>query len=128
MSSDRPQRQVLAIDDDADILDIIRICLETDGYKVHTATSPVTGLNLYRQLSREIDLILLDYIMPGMNGDRVFANLRQINPNARVLLLTGCDDAVAHKMLREGLRGYIQKPFFLNQLVNHVQQTIEAQP
>ena len=128
MSSDKPQRQILAIDDDADILDIIRICLESAGFKVQTAANPVTGLSLYRQLSHEIDLVLLDYIMPGMTGDQVFANLRQINPEARVLLLTACDDQVARKMLEEGLRGYIQKPFYLNQLVDRVQQTIEARP
>jgi CheY-like chemotaxis protein len=128
VSSDKPQRQILAIDDDADILDIIRICLESAGFKVHTATDPAAGLNLYRQLSREIDLVLLDYVMPGMTGDRVFESLRQINPAARVLLLTACDDNVARTMFADGLRGYVQKPFYLNQLVKQVQETIEASP
>lgn len=83
---------------------------------------------MYRQLHRMIDLVLLDYIMPGMTGEEVFAQLRQVNPGVRVLLLTACDDQVARKMFQQGLRGYIQKPFYLSKLVQQIQETIQAQP
>lgn len=124
--SDKSQRQILAIDDDANILEIIKLALEAEGFRVHTATKPQEGLELYRQLRATIDLVLLDYIMPGMNGDAVFQGLRQLNPNVRVLLLTACDDRVAKDMFAQGLRGFVQKPFYLSHLLEQVQESIGA--
>jgi CheY-like chemotaxis protein len=98
--------------------------LEGEGYQVHTASKPKEGLDLYAKLGAAVDLVLLDYIMPGMNGDAVFQGLRQLNPNVRVLLLTACDDRVAKDMFAQGLRGYVQKPFYLNQLLEQVQESL----
>jgi CheY-like chemotaxis protein len=122
--SDKTPQQILAIDDDANILEIIKLALEGEGYQVHTASKPKEGLDLYQKLGAAVDLVLLDYIMPGMNGDAVFQGLRQLNPNVRVLLLTACDDRVAKDMFAQGLRGYVQKPFYLNQLLEQVQESL----
>jgi two-component system, cell cycle sensor histidine kinase and response regulator CckA len=117
--SNRP-RGVLAIDDEPDILDVVRIALEGAGYKVFTASSGKGGLELYEQHRQEIDVVLLDYLMPELTGDLVFECLRNINPNVRVLLLTACDDRVARLLFEGGLRGYIQKPFYLDDLIARV--------
>jgi DNA-binding NarL/FixJ family response regulator len=67
---------------------------------------------------------LLDYLMPDMTGDLVFECLQRINPDVRVLLLTGCDDQVARKMFEVGLRGYIQKPFYIDDLAQRVREEL----
>ena len=123
--SDNPPGQVLVIEDEPEMLKIIQQVLEEAGFKVYAATSPVAGLELYEHHWREIDLVLLDYLMPEMTGDLAFDCLQQINPDVRVMLLTGCEDHVASSLLDKGLRGCILKPFYLDELVNQVRDEIE---
>src|SRR5262245_5864483 len=96
---------ILAIDDEQDLLDILKDTLEGEGYRVLTANNPSEGLNVYEKHWRDIQLVLMDYLMPGMTGDLVFECLQRQNPDVRVLLLTACDDHVARRMFSQGLRG-----------------------
>ncbi|HXI83840.1 MAG TPA: response regulator [Verrucomicrobiae bacterium] len=115
---------ILAIDDEPEILEIIKQCLEMEGFQVLTALGPKEGLKLYETRGTEVGVVLLDYLMPDMTGDLVFECLRQKNPDARVILLTGCEDSVARKMFEAGLRGFIQKPFYIDDLVNRVREEL----
>ena len=115
---------ILAIDDEPEILNIIKECLEMEGFQVLTAPGAKAGIKVYEERGPEIGVILLDYVMPDMTGDLVFECLRQKNPDARVILLTGCEDAVARKMFEAGLRGFIQKPFYIDYLVNRVREEL----
>ena len=119
-----PQKQVLAIDDEPETLEVIKRCLEIDGVQVLTASAPQEGLDLYEKNCRQIGLVLLDYLMPHMTGDLVFECLQRVNPDVRVILLTGCDDNVAKRMFEEGLRGYIQKPFYVEDLLQRVREEL----
>lgn len=123
-SSDKPG--ILVIDDEINMLDIIKTTLEGEGYVVFTAGDPRVGLDLYEQHWREIKVVLLDYLMPNMTGDLVFECLQRLNPDVRVLLLTACDDHVARQMFQAGLRGYIQKPFYLGDLITRVAEEVDA--
>jgi two-component system, cell cycle sensor histidine kinase and response regulator CckA len=120
------QKQVLAIDDEPEVLDVIRRCLQAGGFQVITASRPKEGLELYEKNHEQIGLVLLDYLMPDMTGDLIFECLKQVNPDVRVILLTGCEDQVAHRMLESGLRGYIQKPFYFEDLVKSVREELES--
>lgn len=117
---------ILAIDDETDILDVVRTTLEGAGFKVHVASNPSDGLNFYEDHWRDINLVLLDYLMPEMTGDLVFESMQRFNPGVRVILLTAHEDNVARKMFAEGLRGYIQKPFYVDDLIQRVRDEIEA--
>src|SRR5438552_8830370 len=121
-SSDK--RGVLVIDDEPDLLDIVKTTLEGEGYRAFASAEPQEGLNFYEQHWREIELVLLDYLMPNMTGDLVFECLQRLNPDVKVLLLTACDDHVARQMFQSGLRGYIQKPFYLADLLARVGEEI----
>ena len=123
-SSEKPG--ILVIDDETAMLDIIKTTLEDEGYRVFTAGAPEVGLQIYEKNWRDIQLVLLDYLMPNMTGDLVFECLQRQNPYVKVLLLTACDDHVARQMFQSGLRGYIQKPFYLADLVTRVGEEIEA--
>jgi DNA-binding NtrC family response regulator len=117
-------KYVLAIDDEPEILEIIRQCLEGEGLPVLTALGAKNGLETYENRSREIGLVLLDYVMPDMTGDLVLECLQRINPDVRVVLLTGCDDQVARGLFERGLCGYIQKPFYIDDLVQRVRDEL----
>lgn len=117
---------ILAVDDEEAILEILRLALEETGFAVHATQSPNEALRFYEQNADRVDLVLLDFVMPELPGDLVFEQLQQINPDVKVILLTGCDDHVAHKMFAKGLRGYVQKPFFIDDLVSRIRDTLEA--
>ena len=120
------QQGILVIDDEKEILEVIRQLLDAQGYRVHTAATAKEGVDLYERFCLDIDLVLLDYLMPEMTGDLVFECLRKVNPDVRVILLTACDDNVARRMFETGLRGYIQKPFYLDDFIQRVRDEIES--
>ena len=115
---------VLVIDDEPEILDVVRQCLESEGFPVLTALGAKEGLKAYENREAEIGLVLLDFVMPDMTGDLVFECLRQKNQDVRVILLTACEDTVARTMFEAGLRGFIQKPFYIDDLVNRVREEL----
>jgi len=117
---------VLAVDDEAGFLGMLKAALECYGFVVHTAASPKEAITMYRDHQCDIRMVLLDYLLPEMSGEAVFENLQGLNPDVRVVLLTGCEESVAAKMLKTGLRGYLQKPFSLPDLVQRVRDAIDA--
>lgn len=117
---------ILAIDDELELLDVVRKSLEIAGFKVHTASTAQDGIELYEKNWKNIKVVLLDYVMPEMTGDLIFECLKRQNPDVRTILLTGCDDHVAKRMFQEGLFGYMHKPFFVEDLVQQVHQAIDS--
>jgi CheY-like chemotaxis protein len=104
---------------------MLKAALECYGFSVHTASSPKEAITLYRDYHRDIGMVLLDYLLPEMSGELVFENLQSLNPDVRVVLLTGCEETVADKMFKRGLRGYLQKPFSLPDLTQKVRDAID---
>jgi CheY-like chemotaxis protein len=78
---------ILCIDDDGAGLEARKELLEISGYEVLTAQSGVQGLGLF--VSHPIDAVVLDYKMPGMNGDRVASEMRRVKPGVPILMLSG---------------------------------------
>jgi CheY-like chemotaxis protein len=124
--STKSRGRVLAIDDEPELLEIVKGSLEPCGFEVHTASSAKEGVEYYEQNWKNIDVVLLDFLMPGMTGDLVFECLKQKNPDVRTLLLTGCEDTVAKRMFEEGLWGYVHKPFVLEEFVQQVGEAVDS--
>ena len=122
----RQKECILAIDDEEGFLVILKVTLTSQGYLVHTASSPSEAIKLYEERWQEISMVLLDYLLPEMSGDSVFENLQRLNPDVRVVLLTGCEESVADEMLKKGLRGYLQKPFDLPNLAQTIRDAINT--
>lgn len=120
------QPQILVIDDEPDVLTVIRMTLEKEGFQVHTASTVAAGLDFFAHHVQETRLVLLDYLWPEMTGDLVFDRLREIDPSVRVLLLTGCEYEVARKMIARGVRAYLQKPFLIEDLIQCVREEIRT--
>lgn len=113
----RGSETLLLIDDEEVILQVGQPMLESLGYKVMTALDGKTAVEIFRQFSGEIALVILDVIMPGMSGGEIFDALKAINPRVQVLLASGYSlSGQAEEILSRGCVGFIQKPFSLEQL------------
>lgn len=103
---------ILLVDDEQRILTVGRELCKALGYGVLTAESGRKALEIYTEKKDEISLVILDMIMPEMNGLETFLQLKKQNPQVRVLLSTGYSiDEKAQKMLKKGCKGYILKPY-----------------
>ena len=117
---------ILVVDDDDYILQAVYVALESYGYSVLLANSGAAAIQIFEEQSEQIDLVLLDMLMPGMSGEEVFSGLRAIRPDVKVLLSTGfAPDEAAQRFTDEGLAGFLRKPYDPNQLAGEVQRIIE---
>jgi DNA-binding NtrC family response regulator len=117
---------ILAIDDEEGFLSLLEATLAGQGFKVHTASCPNEAIKLYEERGQEISMVLLDFLLPKMSGDMVFENLQRLNPDVRVILLTGCEESVAENMFKKGLRGCLQKPFCIRDLIQKIREVIDT--
>ena len=124
-ATDKTTHTILLVEDEEMVADIGRQMLERLGYRALVARSGAEALALYEQRLAEIDLVILDMIMPGMGGGAVFDRLRSINPQAMVLLSSGYSlDGQALDILNRGCRGFIQKPFSIGQLEQKLREIL----
>lgn len=116
---------VLLVDDEEWVTRVCRKELERLGYRVIVAGSGEEALNIFGKQKEEIDLVILDMIMPGMGGGETFDGLKAMDVNVRVLLSSGYSiDGQARKILDRGCNGFIQKPFSLNELSRKVKEIL----
>ncbi len=81
-----PQHLVLCVDDETIGLDVRRMLLERAGYRVLTALDGQTGLDLFA--AEPVEVVVLDYAMPGMHGGEVARRMRQVKPHVPILMLS----------------------------------------
>ncbi len=118
-------RTVMLVEDEDIVAEIGRQMLERLGLRVLLAQSGAEALALYARRQAEIDLVILDMIMPGMGGGAVFDQLRAINPDVAVLLCSGYSlNGQALDILKRGCRGFIQKPFSIDQLEQKIRESL----
>lgn len=122
---DRKQT-VLIVEDEKNIVDILRFNLQREGYDTLEAFDGVTGLDII--LNKQPDLILLDLMLPGMNGFEVCKTIRDRGVNTPVLIITA-REAEQDKILGLGLGAddYITKPFSIRELMARVKTNIRRQ-
>ncbi len=114
---------VLLVDDEDMIIEVGQQMLERLGYQVLIARSGEEALDVYGQQKEEIDLVILDMIMPGIGGGDVFEKLREVDPNARVLLSSGYSvNGQAKEIMDRGCNGFLQKPFAMEELSRKIKE------
>jgi DNA-binding NtrC family response regulator len=118
-----PPDCVLAIDDEPELLDIVKDALENDGFAVHTFSTPEDAIKLYESKWREIKVVVSDFRMPGMTGDALLDQLREINPDVRAILMTAYyGERALRSMFDYKLHGCLEKPFYLEELTQRVRE------
>ncbi|MFZ2187957.1 MAG: PAS domain S-box protein [Candidatus Moraniibacteriota bacterium] len=117
--------RVLLIDDEDMIIEVGKELLSHLGYTVFTAKNGQDAIDFYRE-NTDIDLVILDMIMPGMQGGEVFDFLRKINPAATIILSSGYSlKGAAMRIMKRGCNGFIQKPFTLSELSLKIREVLD---
>ncbi len=118
---------VLIIDDEETVRNFLESALTINGYNVMNATSGSEGIELFDSRAEPISLVLLDSSMPGMTGLQTYKQLRERDATLPVILMSGfTPDRLEHEKDAEGLAGFLQKPFRLDELYRRVQETIRS--
>lgn len=117
--------RILVVDDEALVRNLAKTVLERQGFRIVTANDGEEALDIYRREAGSIDLILLDYIMPRMNGMQVFKELQQFNPEVRVVFSSGYHtDHDVDQLLAAGAKAFVPKPYRSQELVNRIRQVL----
>jgi DNA-binding NtrC family response regulator len=107
-----PGPQILVVDDEASIRTLLAAALKVQGFEVLLADSGAGAVALYREHAADINLVLMDVRMPGMDGVEAFQALQQINPAVRCCLMSGeTGHYTVPKILKMGVLDVLQKPF-----------------
>jgi len=121
----RGTETILIVDDEDIVLNVGVEVLKTLGYQVLSARGGPEAIEIYRQKAGEIDMVILDMIMPEMGGGRVFDAMKGINPAVKVLLASGYSlNGQASNILSRGCGGFIQKPFSIIDLSKKIREIL----
>lgn len=112
-----PGKKILMIDDESVVREIGSEMVETLGFDCLTAEDGKTGIEIYKKSGDSIDLVILDVEMPGISGEKVFDILREINPNVKILVISGYTRThLESNFFNRKLKHFMPKPFQLKQL------------
>lgn len=122
-------RLILVIDDERPVREAVMDIMELHGVKVLTAVTGQQGISVFNQQQEEIQLVLLDMSMPGLNGIDTLERLRQINPEVRVILSSGySQQQIAPEVMVNGRTGFLAKPYNVDTLVSKIWQYLPHDP
>jgi len=125
----RGEATVLVVDDEESVRKLTERMLKSMGYRVILAKDGREAVEIYRKKRDEIDLVLLDMIMPGMTGRETNAALQKIDPAVKVILASGYSrNGKAAEILSEGVLGFIQKPFRIQELSKIISDIVKKRP
>lgn len=118
---------IMIIDDEPILADLARSFLERAGFQTQAFSVPQDAFVWYKKHFKNVSLILLDMKMPGFNGVQSFDILREICPDAKIVLISGyIDDNEVSRLLNQGALSFIQKPVKYTELVEWISKTVKV--
>ena len=123
-SGDKKGKRILLVDDDAEIVESLRLALESNGYTVLIARDGNQGLALSER--ENPDLVILDMMMPKRSGFLVLEKMRRTRETPLRVIMITANEGTRHKAYAEmlGVDDYIRKPFPMDRLIDSVQRLI----
>ena len=123
------QETLLLVEDEPRLVNLIRLMLESLGYKVFSAVSPGEAIRLADQHAGQVDLLMTDLVMPEMNGRDLSAEIRKRHPGMKVLFTSGYSEELlaAGGPPAKDIR-FIQKPYSINDLAAKVREALDSKP
>ena len=116
---------IMLVDDEDIVLDVGTQMIEKIGYSVIKAKNGKEAIALFRKHRAQLSLVILDLRMPEMDGECAYELLKEIEPEIKVLISSGCSlRDEASQNLKYGCNGFIQKPFNLKMLSQKVEELI----
>jgi DNA-binding NtrC family response regulator len=123
----RGTETILIVDDQETIWDFLIEALQELGYSVLLAENGLDAVEIYKANPHQIDLVLLDMIMPKQGGHHTFLKLMAMDPNVKILLSSGyvSEDEVKD-LLAQGACGFIPKPHRLAKMAREIRNTLDT--
>ena len=119
---------VLLVDDEVIVCNMAAQMLRGLGYHVTACSDGADALETYRKEWEDIDVVVLDMVMPELSGAETFRAMKNINPDLKVVIASGFSIAgEAQELLDEGARSFIQKPFLVSELSDHITKALEEE-
>ena len=118
---------ILIVDDQETIWDFLIEALQMLGYSVLLAENGMDAVDIYESNPGAIDLVLMDMIMPKLGGSQAFAKIRELDPQAKILLSSGFvnEEDIQH-LLNQGACGFLAKPHRLPVVVKAVREALDG--
>ena len=114
------KKVVLFVDDEEVVLTVGSLMLQKLGCNVLTASKGQEAIEIFKK--NQVDFVVLDMQMPGMNGYEIYYHLKEIQPKVKILLASGYTGDQSEKRIESiGFNGYLQKPFTLKQLSEKIE-------
>jgi len=124
-----PPLRILLIDDDANLRSSLQQLFEHQCHQVITAATGLKALHLFSTFRNEIDVVLLDYLMPGMDGAETLRRLRQLQPRLKIVVVSGADELRLRRAMSDHLiDGYLRKPVLSQEILRLLRQVTAAPP
>jgi signal transduction histidine kinase/ActR/RegA family two-component response regulator len=118
---------ILVIEDEEMLRSLAKGILVSKGYKVLIAEDGMQGVEMYQSHQKEIAVVLSDVGLPLLSGPDVFRKIREINPEAKVILASGFfDPETKSEMFKAGLKNFIQKPYMHDEVLQKIREVIDA--
>jgi PAS domain S-box-containing protein len=120
---------ILVIEDDIAIIEVNKVWLKRIGYNATTATTAHEAIEIVRHSKTQFDAVLLDLVLPDMDGAALFPHIRKHLPQTKVIICSGYGQAGStQELLDAGANGFLQKPFTLNQVSKKLNQVLNTSP
>lgn len=117
---------ILLVDDNEAVWDVLIESLQGLGYSVILAENGLDTLEIYKGNPEEIDLVILDMIMPKMGGHSTFFQLKACDPYVKVLLISGyVSEKEVNDLMREGAQGFLSKPCRINVVAKEIRRILD---
>ncbi len=115
---------ILVVDDEEAVRDMLKVTPEREN---HRFSRGADALSFYRENHDSVDIVILDMIMPGMNGRELFNLMREINPEINALISSGysLDMSDMQNLYDEGILGFLQKPYNSSLLISSINKIME---
>jgi CheY-like chemotaxis protein len=113
---------ILVVDDEDSIREITKTSLESHDYRVLMASDGIEAVTLYAQHKDEISLVLVDMMMPSMDGMTTIQTLQKINPRVKIIAVSGLVSSPNMiKLLEKNVKTFLSKPYTSNELLKNLQ-------
>lgn len=123
----RGEETILLVDDEAMVVDVTKELLKSMGYAVIAANGGEQAISELSTMADSVDLVILDMIMPGMDGSATFDRIREMQPAIPVILSSGYAlDGKADEIMKRGCSGFIQKPYTISKLSDKIRTVLDG--
>lgn len=120
------KRKILVIDDEQGVIDSLKVYLGKEGYIVEGETNPLLGIEKIR--NNYYDILILDYIMMPINGDKVIEEIRKFNKDIYIIVLTGHKSVAPpiETIRRLNIQGYLEKTNKFEQILLMIESSVKS--